>query len=1150
VGQAFVYGQSYGRQLVVRNGLQGLRVAFLIATNRTSFFEVDSSGDIPIGEWTHLVGTYDNSALRLFVNGALDQQATVNITPWDSGCPFHIGGTYDTSGSCAYSGQFFNGLIDEVACYDQALAASDVQALYNAGEAGKCNSLGYWLEYYFGTNCWNQTYAAAGTDADGDGVLNIQEYWNHTDPNKIQFSLDVTNEYVTTTTVPLQLSILGGLPSYVAWMINDTDTTHASWQTYTGTNLNVTIGTADGSYTVWVGLKGLPADAQQSWDGLKMTLDRAAPVLSITNPILTGAAATVAKPYLQLAGWANEPLSAVTYDLVNAAGTTTNLPGFVTDQFFDTNSVNYTTSYFQCFDIPLTNGDNAIALHATDLAGHVTTTNITATLDYSAATPPVVSLVWPPVGIALSGPTFYVRGRVSDETASVAAEVVDAGGNTIVVDGNVERNSVFWVEDLPLAAGASTVTLTVTNAAGSVTTTNLVVTQSAVTLTITSTPSDESLYQATGSVSGNVSDANYAVAVNGIPATVYGSGYWVAESVPIRGQGTATFDAVASSGASSVAASAAVEMPAYLAIVDYFDMKYANHDDAGPPSSSSTYTRAKHVTATYQADPSGAWTSAYHGVATDHEAYSPSGSWYHFVYDWSNAGKTTHETTSEGFDGTWDGISENYHQITGLPDQDLSCSAPGGGQPWWIYHYYASGVQYRWSPAKGSTDEVGVCARTRQKLFTGGKAIVNRQNLLHINAWAQQYGKPPLAPWQGTPADFIDPAKIQMLGHSLAGRQADGSGDLYLVMPDNAALDLNLSIPGVKHYNATVTSVQKHKLFVQANSYLLAPDCVRPDAHYCVGQGLTFTPAFVPEIPNVSEKRVQWMLPGKFVNYTTPPSYPDGSSNYVINLDLLATETTIAWWFNAAFVPQKLAVMVRVNLTFGNGQLASVPACGQLTMHRPRLVNFTKNVDGPVALNLVHNHAAGNSPYLEGPLQDALAVGPPAHYTVYVEAIAPFSGLAGSTQTVSGREGTDWSMGVDTHGNPYLDTQEFYVPPYPLNEQNGYRRRIWIVDTPGTSMGALSTWATVQLDFEDYIRFKPDAGPGPNIYVTLGSVDWHVHGETSLGLGPAPGDVVDWCPVATGDDVPQMIPTGEAGMDDLVNGVDYFPYWLHTGQGN
>jgi Concanavalin A-like lectin/glucanases superfamily/Immunoglobulin domain len=134
-GQAWIWGQGYGRQLDVHPGIQGLNVAFYVNTDPWSWSEVDSSGEIPIGEWTHLVGTWDGTYLSLYVNGALDQQAAPGVVPWDSGCPFSIGGANDL---CGGSGQYFPGLIDEATLYNTALTPDQVQALYNAGSAGKC----------------------------------------------------------------------------------------------------------------------------------------------------------------------------------------------------------------------------------------------------------------------------------------------------------------------------------------------------------------------------------------------------------------------------------------------------------------------------------------------------------------------------------------------------------------------------------------------------------------------------------------------------------------------------------------------------------------------------------------------------------------------------------------------------------------------------------------------------------------------------------------------------------------------------------------------------------------------------------------------------------------------------------------------------
>lgn len=104
----------------------------------------------------------------------------------------------------------------------------------------------------------------------------------------------------------------------------------------------------------------------------------------------------------------------------------------------------------------------------------------------------------------------------------------------------VERDGLLWVEDLPLADGANTLTLTLTDAAGNVSVTNLNVIKSDLILTMDPVSGD--LWQPTVTVSGTVSDTSYAVWVNGVHAEVNTStGTWTASGVPVNDGGTASF---------------------------------------------------------------------------------------------------------------------------------------------------------------------------------------------------------------------------------------------------------------------------------------------------------------------------------------------------------------------------------------------------------------------------------------------------------------------------------------------------------------------------------------------------------------------------------------------------------------------------------
>ncbi len=103
-------------------------------------------------------------------------------------------------------------------------------------------------------------------------------------------------------------------------------------------------------------------------------------------------------------------------------------------------------SFFQCLAVDLTNGENTVALRATDLAGNTSVTSFSYTLN-SDTTPPVLTLGWPQDGMTLCGGTFTVDGWLDDPTAAITLSYVDGQGNPQTVAGVVERDGRFWVED-------------------------------------------------------------------------------------------------------------------------------------------------------------------------------------------------------------------------------------------------------------------------------------------------------------------------------------------------------------------------------------------------------------------------------------------------------------------------------------------------------------------------------------------------------------------------------------------------------------------------------------------------------------------------------------------------------------------------------
>jgi PKD repeat protein len=76
---------------------------------------------LPVGGWTHLAVTYDNAAVRLYVNGTLAATTAYTGALPTSSNPLQIGGD-------SIYGQYFKGSIDEVRIYSRALSQSEIQS--------------------------------------------------------------------------------------------------------------------------------------------------------------------------------------------------------------------------------------------------------------------------------------------------------------------------------------------------------------------------------------------------------------------------------------------------------------------------------------------------------------------------------------------------------------------------------------------------------------------------------------------------------------------------------------------------------------------------------------------------------------------------------------------------------------------------------------------------------------------------------------------------------------------------------------------------------------------------------------------------------------------------------------------------------------
>lgn len=112
-------------------GTDGTGAAYkLIVKNPTAPYGTANGGKIVPGVWQLVVGTYDGTTGRLYVDGKQVASAPF-AAPGTVTLPAYFG-IYPGGGS------LWKGLIDEVQIYDRALSAGEVTAIWEAGSAGQC----------------------------------------------------------------------------------------------------------------------------------------------------------------------------------------------------------------------------------------------------------------------------------------------------------------------------------------------------------------------------------------------------------------------------------------------------------------------------------------------------------------------------------------------------------------------------------------------------------------------------------------------------------------------------------------------------------------------------------------------------------------------------------------------------------------------------------------------------------------------------------------------------------------------------------------------------------------------------------------------------------------------------------------------------
>jgi hypothetical protein len=111
---------SSNDHLVISVG-DGITQRFLIDYN--------SINDLTLNNWHHVVGTYDVTIARIYIDGELKASAPATYVVINDDAPLGIG--QEVTAIPAGPGHF-NGLIDNAMVYNRALSAEEIQALYTS----------------------------------------------------------------------------------------------------------------------------------------------------------------------------------------------------------------------------------------------------------------------------------------------------------------------------------------------------------------------------------------------------------------------------------------------------------------------------------------------------------------------------------------------------------------------------------------------------------------------------------------------------------------------------------------------------------------------------------------------------------------------------------------------------------------------------------------------------------------------------------------------------------------------------------------------------------------------------------------------------------------------------------------------------------
>jgi hypothetical protein len=115
---------------------------YVLSSVDNNYYQLDQLSNLPIGQWTHVAVTNDGTALKMYINGVLDNTLTGHYIPVATNSSLKIGA--DPNLACNQTPRFvYNGSIDELRLYKYTLTPCQIQAGLNCELQSKAGLILY-----------------------------------------------------------------------------------------------------------------------------------------------------------------------------------------------------------------------------------------------------------------------------------------------------------------------------------------------------------------------------------------------------------------------------------------------------------------------------------------------------------------------------------------------------------------------------------------------------------------------------------------------------------------------------------------------------------------------------------------------------------------------------------------------------------------------------------------------------------------------------------------------------------------------------------------------------------------------------------------------------------------------------------------------